>query len=283
MKKYISYLPIAAFAAVLLFLASCDKLAPGKAEVEASFDAPAALPELSLSGNVVCNAPKGIAIATVTISDLPEDLTGLSIGMLSSTSPDFGSSKFVPCDNPTEGTVKMNASVVANSTYYLKAVAASPAGGASYSEVVKVDVPDFNIDWSWLEGDWNALDYSYYKKAVDGDPYPMEIKKVDETHCTICNIWGTGADLDATVDFEKLTLTIPGYQNLFYHPTYDCDLYFVAVDPRNDYDVFEELEKPVVAKMSKAGIVIDNYDFFMVGGQYDGYTFSGGLQTTLTK
>lgn len=152
MKKYIQYLSVAAAA---LLLASCAKLAPGKAEVEAGFDAPAALPALSLGTLVECDALNGVATVSVTVSGLPADLTDLSLGMLSSTDPSFSSSKFVPVAEPAEGTVEMNAAVSANSTYYLKAVAASPKGGTVYSDVITVSVPDIPL-WAKASGTYTG-------------------------------------------------------------------------------------------------------------------------------
>lgn len=142
---------------------------------------------------------------------------------------------------------------------------------------------EITIDWTWLEGEWDGLDYNYYEEDFEGDAYPMTIEKVDDTHCLIYNIWGSEGVLEGVVDFENLTITIPGYQNVFAMPQYGCDMYFVAVDPDNDYEVFEDLMTAVVAKISPSGIVIDNYDFLMVGGNYDGFTYDGGIRTTMTK
>ena len=142
---------------------------------------------------------------------------------------------------------------------------------------------EITIDWTWLEGEWDGLDYNYYEEDFEGDAYPMTIEKVDDTHCLIYNIWDSEGVLEGVVDFENLTITIPGYQKVFAMPQYGCDMYFVAVDPDNDYEVFEDLTTAVVAKISPSGIVIDNYDFLMVGGNYDGSTYDGGIRTTMTK
>ena len=142
---------------------------------------------------------------------------------------------------------------------------------------------EITIDWTWLEGEWDGLDYNYYEEDFEGGAYPMTIEKVDDTHCLIYNIWDSEGVLEGVVDFENLTITIPGYQKVFAMPQYGCDMYFVAVDPDNDYEVFEDLTTAVVAKISPSGIVIDNYDFLMVGGNYDGSTYDGGIRTTMTK
>lgn len=149
MNNNIKYL----FLATTLFFASCAKLAPSKDEVEAGFDAPVKLPTLSISDKVECDAMNGVATTTVTISGLPANTDGLTIGMLSSLTEDFAyaSCKFVPMENISEGTVQMKASIMANRTYYLKAVAASLKGGSSYSEVVSVSVPDIPF-WAKIAG-----------------------------------------------------------------------------------------------------------------------------------
>ena len=139
------------------------------------------------------------------------------------------------------------------------------------------------IDWDWLVGEWKASDFNLTDQKAEGEPYNMTITKVDETHCKIVNIWDSEAVLDGIVDFDALTITIAGNQFAFKANDIAADTYFVAVDPDNQYDCFEDLTTPVIAKITPAGIVIDNYDFFIVGGKYDGYTYDGGIRTTMTK
>lgn len=141
MKKNIQYLSVAA---VAVLFASCNKLTPSKADVEAGFAKPDALPTLTISG-AECDALNGIVNVTVTVSGLPADKENLSLGILTSSTADFSSSKFIKVENPAEGTVAMKGAVTANSTYYVKAVAASPKGGSSYSNVITVDVPDIPL------------------------------------------------------------------------------------------------------------------------------------------
>lgn len=149
--------------------------------------------------------------------------------------------------------------------------------------IISVKSDKVTIDWKWLEGTWTAQDYSYYSSANQGDTYSAAIIKVDETNCIVRNIWGSGADLNATVDFTARTITIPGYQFAFTYAGYSADIYFVAVDPDAEYDLYEDITTPVTGSMSPAGVVFDNYDFLLVGGQYNGYTWAGGLKSTFTR
>lgn len=149
--------------------------------------------------------------------------------------------------------------------------------------VITVKSDKVTIDWKWLEGAWNAQDYCYYDGKNDGDPYKAAIVKVDETHCIVRNLWGSGADLNATVDFDARTITVPGNQQGPAVASFSAVFYFVAVNPETDYDVYDPLTTPVVGTMSPSGVVFDNYDWLMVGGPYDGYTYCGGEKTTLTK
>lgn len=158
------------------------------------------------------------------------------------------------------------------------------------STLVKVNTDKVNIDWDWLAGSWEAQDYNYYYSKFAESTYSVKIAKVDETHCTIGNIWGSGCTLEnCEVDFEARTITIPGYQYAKAEPDYECDLYFIAADPEAEYDYYYDdngdpaYEVPVVATLSPTGIIIDNYDFVMIGGQYEGYTYAGGIRTTLTR
>ena len=156
----------------------------------------------------------------------------------------------------------------------------NPAYGASAFITVKSD--KVTIDWNWLESKWNCQDYSYYSGANDGDPYIVAIKKVTETTGILSGLWG-GGDLEFTVDFTVPAISIPGFQHSFDAAAYSAEVYFVAVDPTADYDIYTDVTTPVVAALTPAGIVIDNYDMLLVGGPYDGYTWAGGVKSTLTK
>lgn len=157
----------------------------------------------------------------------------------------------------------------------------NPSYGNSTYITVKTD--KVTIDWDWLVGKWDAQDYCYYSGANDGGLYSANISKVDENTCTISNLWGSGGDLSGAVDFVNRTITLNGYQYLTHIDNYQADLYFVAVNPETDYDIYDPIDTPVVATLSPAGIVIDNWDLLLVGGPYNGYTFNGGEKTTLTK
>lgn len=161
-------------------------------------------------------------------------------------------------------------------------------GGVVDGVVQEVDAVPFYyqggpLDWDWLLSEWKAYDYNLTERVVEGDPYEMTITKVDDTHIKIGNLWGTEAEFDAVVDFDAMTITIPGYQFAFTASNVKGDLYFVAVDPENEYDVFEDLTTPVVVKMTPGGLVVDNYDFYIGSGNYKGYTYDGGIRTTMFK
>ena len=161
-------------------------------------------------------------------------------------------------------------------------------GGVADGVVQEVDAVPFYyqggpLDWDWLRSEWKAYDYNLTERVVEGDPYEMTITKVDDTHIKIGNLWGTEAEFDAVVDFDAMTITIPGNQFAFTASNVKGDLYFVAVDPENEYDVFEDLTTPVVVKMTPGGLVVDNYDFYIGSGNYKGYTYDGGIRTTMFK
>ena len=161
-------------------------------------------------------------------------------------------------------------------------------GGVADGVVQEVDAVPFYyqggpLDWDWLLSEWKAYDYNLTERVVEGDPYEMTITKVDDTHIKIGNLWGTEAEFDAVVDFDAMTITIPGDQFAYKDSSLGGDLYFVAVDPENEYDVFEDLTTPVVVKMTPGGLVVDNYDFYIGSGNYKGYTYDGGIRTTMFK
>ena len=144
--KSIALVAVASFA-----LVSCNKEAPSKAEVESGFKTLSGkLPTLSLGSDVNCDPLNGIATLSLTITGFDASLDSLSIGILSSTEEDFSTNKFTALENPAEGVLSATAAVLANKTYYFKAVAASTLG-TTYSDVVTAEVPDIPF-WAKVPG-----------------------------------------------------------------------------------------------------------------------------------
>jgi len=137
----------------------------------------------------------------------------------------------------------------------------NPAYGSSALISVKSD--KITIDWNWLAGNWNAQD-------SEGDPYVMAITKKDETTAIFTNIWGTGADMEGTVDFDTRIVTFQG-------PIELCPLYGGML-------VCEGVaaDKKFTAEMSPLGILISGLHYYLVGGDYSGYDF-GEDYTNLTR
>lgn len=236
MKNIFKVLSIAAIA---LVMASCNKDVPSKADVEKGFTPfKGGLPTLSISPNIVCDAVKGIAEATVTISGLDPNLDSLSVGILSCTDDKFATTKFTPVKNPKDGTVVMKAQVSANKTYYLKAVAATLAG-SSYSDVVVVDVPDIPF-WAKLPGDYAA---SAFVSDAYGDKYENNVISIySDTSDPEHTCWIYGLDpyyqanqadfkypefftVAATIDNDARTVTV-AVKSQFKH--YKGGLYSIA-------------------------------------------------------
>lgn len=163
-------------------------------------------------------------------------------------------------------------------------------GGVAEGEIQEATYVSFfyqgdpeTVDWDWLAGEWLAADYSYYSGEPDEASYLMTITKVDDTHCKISNIWGSKGEFEGVVDFDAMTITLPGNQFAFNDGGISAKCYLIAVDPEAEYAPFKDLTTPIVAQLSPKGIVIDNYDFIISGGKYDGETYAGGLCTTMTK
>lgn len=150
-------------------MASCTKDYPSKSEVEASFDKiTATLPTLSVdASNVVYDYLSSTATVKVTISGLT-DLDSLSVGLLSSKDETMTNTKFSAIQNPADGTVEVSAQITGETTWYLKAAAASTIGTA-YSETVKIDVPAFPF-WANIGG--------LYKGTVTSVAYGDEYDSV---------------------------------------------------------------------------------------------------------
>ena len=163
MKKHIIFLSVALAA---LTLVSCDKLSPSKAEVEAGFDAPIALPTLTIA-NPEADPANGVVNVTVTVSGVPSDASDIVLGVMTSMDPTFATSKFVAVENVADGTFSMQGTVTPNATYYVKAVASSLRSGSSYSEVLTVAVPKIPL-WVQVPGTYVAHVVS---EAYDDEDY----------------------------------------------------------------------------------------------------------------
>jgi len=138
----------------------------------------------------------------------------------------------------------------------------NPAYGNSCAVTVKTD--KVTIDWAWLEGKWTAQDTA-------GDPYSMEIKKVDETTADFYGEWGCSGIMRGTVDFTARTVTFTGEFDM--EPDY-YDGGTLKVRPATG--------STFTAVLSPLGITISNMDFYISGGGYDGWDF-GEDTTTLTR
>jgi hypothetical protein len=149
MKIHIKY-----FSVVLAALAfvSCDKLAPGKAEVESNFATPKVLPSLTI-GEAVADAAHKVVNVSVTVSGMPADASDIELGVLTSLDPAFASSRFVAAKEVADGTFIMQGAVTPDATYYVMAVATSLESGASYSDVIEVAVPKVPF-WAQLPGSY---------------------------------------------------------------------------------------------------------------------------------
>ncbi len=159
----------------------------------------------------------------------------------------------------------------------------NPSYGTSH--MISVTTDKFPYDWDWLQGNWSASDYFYYYKMSLG-PYTVTIEKVDETTCKISG-FGQGNfapwDLVGTVDFQKKTITVPGYIKGGYDEDTASDLYWIAVNPDADYDYFEDKATPLVIKFSPETLNVGPWDAYIAQGVYIDNTYVGGVMTTLSK
>lgn len=163
----------------------------------------------------------------------------------------------------------------------------NPAYGRKTAISVYSD--NMTFDWKWLAGNWTVEDFNYYY-GTTGSEYAVSISKGEnDTEVWVKNLFESGSAIKGTVDFDAHTITFVGGQYGEHSDDYGCDLLYVAVDPDNDYDYYyDELDNPdyahvFVAKMSPVGIVIDMYDYVMDGGDNNGYTFFGGIKSTLSR
>ena len=140
----------------------------------------------------------------------------------------------------------------------------NPSYGNSTYIVVKTD--KVTIDWNWLAGKWTAQDDT----SDPGDTYVMEIVKVDETTADFIGEWACSGTMRGTVDFDARTVTFTG--------EFDLDEMYNGVLKVRSADKSGEF----TATLSPLGIVIDNMNFYLEGGDYPGHDF-GNDRTVLTR
>lgn len=273
MKRYFKILSI--ISAVVMLFAACQKLAPSKAQVEAGFTAPTAVPTLTI-GNVECDAINGLVNVTVTVSGLPADKTGLSMGILTSTTPDFATTRFVEVENPVDGNVIMQGAVTANATYYVKAIATSLTGGASTSSVVTVDVPDIPLYYKAPGVYTGTVDSEAYGDSYVSTLYivadeddPQHIMWIGGIEPYYADNGYTGKNFDfnfvkATVDEEKGCLVVAVGEDVHLGGRSIAGLNAASMDDATAY-------APLTFEMTASG------DFFRAGG-FQTLTSSGSAE-----
>ncbi len=146
--------------------------------------------------------------------------------------------------------------------------------------IVDKDIP---VTWDYVEDIWEAQDYTL-AGAKDGDPYHAQIKKVDDTHLKLINLWGGEEALDGTITFDAATNTAEilfdarqvvmdassyGYGNLILLGQNDAGSWAFS---------------PVKAKVTAEGITIGPWNMLITAGEYANYLWdNSGYNTVLTK
>lgn len=149
-----------------------------------------------------------------------------------------------------------------------------------YANILDKDIP---VDWKFVEGVWNAMDYTL-AGAQDGDAYKVTIAKVDDTHFTLTNLWGGSQTLKGTIEFDEATNTATlaldkqqvGYISGSYGPCW-----FLLLKGNSLY------ASPIPGTASAAGITIGSpeagYYVYINSGTYAGYGLNDGNYTKLTR
>lgn len=214
-------------ALALVAAVSCNKATPEKSEVEAGFKAKQPVPSVTINPEIESDGMK--ATVTFTVSGVTaETQDNLSVGVLSSTTPQFKETKFaaLPKDEATgeykNGTYTLDVPVSPNTTTYFRAVAAN-FGGTKYSDSIEKQIPDIAFHLK-IEGQW------YGEEASDKytDTYQRDIIIVlnpsDPTQCIIGNLepyyLGVGATypsynyVTGYVDDAKSVIVVSKYSDI---------------------------------------------------------------------
>ncbi len=216
--KTLKYITIAASA--LLLAASCQK-APVKSEVEAGFAPKGAAPTATINiSDFTIVELKGQAEVTATFSGLAGQ-DSLEVGFLVSEKPDFINSTSYIMDVTADGTYSYSVKVKTGTKNYVRAMAAS-TNGASFSEVLELDVP--KIEWyKALAAEYNGDLYSYWDEgACSYSAHPLAVTfDLENKKMTISNIdaWahaqGVPTSLTGDVDLDARTVTFTSETGMF--------------------------------------------------------------------
>lgn len=118
----------------------------------------------------------------------------------------------------------------------------------------------FEFTMEWLEGAWVAQDF--YDGEEDGDPYEMEIRKIDNDTIAIKGLFGTSSALKAIVDWNNSQILIPMGQYLYTHKTAGPMYFFNVIGSSLS-------SKPVVCEVNYNGIVTGTYG--VLNASYSGW------------
>lgn len=208
----------------------------------------------------------------VTFTGLYDDLSALSVGVLSDTDPTFRNASFTPASRDAsgkfvDGTFTINARVNPNRTCYIRGVAASNEG-TSFSEVMTVAVPDIPFHLKVLGKTFKGTLYSNAgKEDIECTITIIRDEKDPENSCFVADIEpyyaGEGYTYkasngalnycQATIDNDANTITIAN----------GADIHLAGRTIRGlDSAKFEDAEyfAPVVFRLAENGsdLALDN-------------------------
>lgn len=146
----------------------------------------------------------------------------LEAGFQVSSSEDFSGASFYPAE---EISTSFNATIdnlKDNTTYYVRTYAVTRAAGTSVSSAQTATLPKApEFEDTYLIGTYSAIDIDVTSGEAEGDPYPVKIAQGSMWNkVVISNIWGAGCDIEATVDFEKKTITTDPNSTIYVDPDY---------------------------------------------------------------
>lgn len=184
----------------------------------------------------------------------------LEAGFQVSSSEDFSGASFYPAE---EISTSFNATIdnlKDNTTYYVRTYAVTRAAGTSVSSAQTATLPKApEFEDTYLIGTYSATDIDITTGEADGEAYSVKIAQGSMWNkVVISNIWGGELDIEATVDFEKKTITTDPNSIIYVHSDYG-DIWAWGITMENGNVVYNKDHVAIATYDDKGNIHFGNW------------------------
>ncbi|HCC50815.1 MAG TPA: hypothetical protein DEQ30_01150 [Porphyromonadaceae bacterium] len=196
-----------AFISVMMLSPACnDDLIKDDIDADNSGDK-SKLPVMTISspGNVTYES----ADITASWNNTGDEI--IEAGFVYSLNESFIPTEVVTVKKISGSSMDTTLSLSSETNYFIKAYAQTQNNGIAYSDPVNITTPVAPVfEHTYLFGKYTATDIDVNTGEPEGDSYEVTISQRGTSYnkINIANIWGGGRTIEATVDFEKKTISV---------------------------------------------------------------------------